>query len=49
MNKIKQQGGKVEEIIFEGEGHGWVKAETIKQALEAERKFYEEVFGIEKA
>ncbi|KAI0060348.1 alpha/beta-hydrolase [Artomyces pyxidatus] len=46
VKKVRAQGGYVEEIEFEGEGHGWVKAETIKTALEAERKFYEKVFKI---
>lgn len=49
VNKIKAQGGQVKKIVFEGEGHGWTRAETIKTALEAEREFYEEVFGIGEA
>ncbi|KAI0042772.1 alpha/beta-hydrolase [Auriscalpium vulgare] len=46
IEKIRSQGGHVEDIQFEGEGHGWVKADTIKTALEAERRFYEKVFKI---
>lgn len=45
-NKIRKQGGKVKKILFEGEGHGWTRADSIQRALEAEREFYEEVFVI---
>lgn len=33
-------------IVFEGEGHGWRKAENIKIALEKEESFYREVFEL---
>jgi len=46
VKAIKGRGGRVEYTIFEGEGHGWRKAETIKAALEQELHFYEDVFGI---
>ncbi|GJJ05834.1 hypothetical protein Clacol_000021 [Clathrus columnatus] len=36
VKKIKEVGGKTKYITFEGEGHGWRKAETIREALEAE-------------
>lgn len=36
----------MKKILFEGEGHGWTRADSIKRALEAEREFYEEVFVI---
>lgn len=36
-------------ILFEGEGHGFRKAENIKRALEAELSFYGQVFGFEPA
>lgn len=49
VNAINKNGGKAERILFEGEGHGWVKAETIKRAVEAEREFYEDVFGVHKS
>lgn len=45
--KIKDQGGKVKYVLFEGEGHGWRKSETIKQALELEIGWYGEVLGID--
>ena len=38
--------GKVEYLVFEGEGHGWRRSENIKAALEKELGFYEEVLGL---
>ncbi len=38
--------GKVEYVVFEGEGHGWRQSENIKAALEKELGFYEEVLGL---
>jgi dipeptidyl aminopeptidase/acylaminoacyl peptidase len=46
VSTIKKNGGKVDYIVFEGEGHGWRKAENIKKALETELAFYEKVFRI---
>lgn len=43
---IQARGGKVDCIIFPGEGHGWRKAETIKKALEKELSWYTEVYGL---
>lgn len=45
--KIKDNGGKVKYVLFEGEGHGWRRADTIKQALELEIRWYGEVLGLE--
>ena len=36
-------------VAFEGEQHGFRKAENIKRALEAELYFYSKVFGFELA
>jgi dipeptidyl aminopeptidase/acylaminoacyl peptidase len=36
-------------LAFEGEGHGFRRAENIKRALEAELYFYSKVFGFELA
>jgi hypothetical protein len=36
-------------LAFEGEGHGFRRAETIKRAMEAELYFYSRVFGFEPA
>ncbi|RDX52385.1 alpha/beta-hydrolase [Lentinus brumalis] len=48
VETIKKQGGRVEYVVFEGEGHGWRKEETIRAALEKELSFYENVFGLKK-
>ncbi|GJJ15140.1 hypothetical protein Clacol_009415 [Clathrus columnatus] len=45
VKKIQEAGGKVKYISFEGEGHGWRKAETIRTALEAELSWFGEIFG----
>ncbi len=36
-------------LMFEGEGHGFRKAETMRRCLEAELSFYGRVFGFEPA
>ena len=36
-------------LAFEGEQHGFRKAENIKRALDAELYFYSKVFGFELA
>lgn len=48
VKTIKEKGGEVEYVLFEGEGHGWRKAETIQKALETELAFYEKTFGLSK-
>lgn len=51
LEKIKHRAessgteAKVKYIVFEGEGHGWRKSEHVKQAMEEELKWYEDVFG----
>ncbi|KAG9125844.1 hypothetical protein FRC07_005967 [Ceratobasidium sp. 392] len=45
--KIKDNGGKVKYVLFEGEGHGWRRADTIKRALELEIEWYGEVLSID--
>ncbi|GJE93608.1 alpha/beta hydrolase [Phanerochaete sordida] len=49
VKSIRDRGGKVEYIVFEGEGHGWRKAENVKRSLEEELHFYEGVFGLKRA
>ncbi len=46
---LKAKNLPVAYILFEGEGHGFRKAESIKSALEAELSFYGQVFGFEPA
>ncbi|KAI0672134.1 alpha/beta-hydrolase [Trametes maxima] len=48
VGDIRKRGGRVEYTVFEGEGHGWRKAENIRTALEKEIGFYEDVFGLKK-
>ncbi|KAF9512046.1 hypothetical protein BS47DRAFT_1394589 [Hydnum rufescens UP504] len=42
VKEIREHGGRVKYVLFEGEGHGWRKAETIERAIEAELAWYEE-------
>ncbi|MDW8338755.1 MAG: prolyl oligopeptidase family serine peptidase, partial [Thermoleophilia bacterium] len=44
---LRAQGIPHAYLLFEGEGHGFRKAETIVRALEAELSFYLQVLGIE--
>jgi hypothetical protein len=46
VETIEKNKGKVKYIEFEGEGHGWRQASTIKTALEAELGWYMEVYGL---
>jgi len=46
VDKIKETGGKVKYILFEGEGHGFRKSENVKRALEEELAWYENIFGL---
>ena len=39
---IKANDGRVDYVLFDGEGHGWRKADTIRIALEKELTFYED-------
>ena len=42
---LRRNGIRVEYVTFEGEQHGFRRADTIKRAYEAELAFYGEVFG----
>ena len=44
---VKAKGLPVAHVTFEGEDHGFRKAETIKRTYDAELSFYAEVFGFE--
>ena len=46
---MKAKGLPVAYLEFEGEQHGFRKAENIKRALDAELYFYARVFGFELA
>lgn len=43
---VRKKGLKVKYVTFEGEQHGFRKAENIIRALEEELAFYRDVFGI---
>ena len=46
---LRAKGLPVAYVAFEGEGHGFRKAENIKRALDGELYFYARVFGFELA
>ena len=45
FDAVKQKGLPVAYVAFEGEQHGFRKAESIKRVLEAELYFYSKIFG----
>jgi dipeptidyl aminopeptidase/acylaminoacyl peptidase len=45
VRSLRKRGVPVAYIAFQGEQHGFRKAETIKRAFEAELYFYSKVFG----
>ncbi|MEL7328735.1 MAG: S9 family peptidase [Cyanobacteria bacterium J06559_1] len=49
VNALKAKGIPVAYLLFEGEQHGFRKAENIKRALDAELSFYSQIFGFELA
>jgi dipeptidyl aminopeptidase/acylaminoacyl peptidase len=46
VEAMREKSLEAEYIAFEGEQHGFRKADTIKRSLEAELRFYRRVFGI---
>jgi len=49
VKSVEDRGGSVKYVVFDGEGHGFKKADNIKTALEEELKWYESVIGISKS
>lgn len=49
VNALRDKGLPVAYVLFEGEQHGFRKAENIKRALDGEFYFYSRVFGFEPA
>lgn len=47
VNALKEKGIPVAYLLFEGEQHGFRKAENIKRALDAELSFYAQIFEFE--
>ena len=46
---VRAKGLPIALIVFDGEGHGFRKAETVIRANEAETYFYSRVFGFDLA
>ncbi|MEB3356552.1 MAG: S9 family peptidase [Synechococcales bacterium] len=49
VDALRTKGLPVAYVLFEGEQHGFRKAENIKRALDAELYFYSRIFGFELA
>jgi dipeptidyl aminopeptidase/acylaminoacyl peptidase len=48
VEALKKRGVPVEYVAFEGEGHGFRMAASIRRAFEAEEAWYRKVFGLGK-
>ena len=46
---LAAKGIPVAYLLFEGEGHGFRRAENVRRVIEAEYAFFARVFGIEPA
>ena len=44
LEVVRQNGGTAELHIFEGEGHGWRQAKTVREALKLELDWYQRIF-----
>ena len=49
VEALRAHGLPVAYLVFEGEGHGFRRAENIKRALDVELYFYGRVFGFQPA
>ncbi|RED49970.1 alpha/beta hydrolase family protein [Aestuariispira insulae] len=49
VNALKDKNLPVAYLLFEGEGHGFRRADTIRRALEAELSFYAQIFDFQPA
>jgi dipeptidyl aminopeptidase/acylaminoacyl peptidase len=49
VDALREKGLPVAYVLFEGEQHGFRRADTIKRALQAELSFYAQVLGFEPA
>ncbi len=47
VGALRERGIPHAYLLFEGEGHGFRKAETIVTSLEAELSFYSQILGFE--
>ena len=48
VEALRKKGLPYAYVLFEGEQHGFRKAESIRSALEAELSFYAQVLGFER-
>jgi dipeptidyl aminopeptidase/acylaminoacyl peptidase len=46
VEAIEKRGGDVKYVLFEGEGHGFRRAENLRKALDEELAFYERVLKL---
>ncbi len=49
VDALREKGVPVAYVAFDGEQHGFRKAENMKRALDAELYFYSRIFGFEAA
>ncbi|KAF7293201.1 Peptidase-S9 domain-containing protein [Mycena chlorophos] len=47
VESIRKRGGVVEYKLYEGEGHGWKRKDTIEDSILREWRFYNRVLGIQ--
>ena len=47
VDSLKENGIRHSYLLFEGEGHGFRKAENIIAALEAEYSFFSQIFDFQ--
>ena len=45
LEAVRENGGRAELHVFEGEGHGWRQATSIRKALELELEWYQAVLN----
>lgn len=46
VETVRKNGSRIDFKLYEGEGHGWRRSDTITDALERELAFYRDVFGL---
>lgn len=46
-DSIQKRNGVVDMVVYEGEGHGWRRDDTMKDALERELSFYKKTLKLE--
>jgi dienelactone hydrolase len=46
VDALRQRGVPVAYVLFDGEGHGFRSADTLRRALDAEQEFLNRVLGL---